>query len=88
MENCTATPEINIPEQLPDFNSPGMQGSWRQLFAINIGRKVKIEVGLFDGTLRSIMGELYAVGNAWVAVVCGDKIVLADIFAIKFATFC
>lgn len=93
MENCKcnhcgAPPEINIPELLPDLDAPGSQGSWRQLFSVNIGRMVKIEVGLIDGTVRSVMGEIYAVGNAWVALSCGDKIVLTDIFAVKFATFC
>ena len=67
-DRCGKTPPINIPELLPDFDSPGSQGSWRQLFSVNIGRMVKIEVGLIDGTVRSVMGEIYAVGNAWVAL--------------------
>lgn len=80
--------EINIPDPLPDFNSENNIGTWRQLFASNIGKRAKIEISLFDGTVRSIMGDIYIVGNAYVGVMCGDKICLCDIYSIKFVTFC
>ena len=73
---------------MPDFNSPGNVGTWRQLFAANIGRVVKIEITVqLDGPTRSVCGEIYAVGNSYVALVCNGKIVAVDILAIKFAYF-
>lgn len=80
--------DINFPEPMPDFNSEANIGTWRQLFSVNMGRRVKIDISLFDGTLKSIAGDLYIVGNSYVGVSCADKIYLADIFAIKFVTFC
>lgn len=80
--------EINVPEQLPDYNSPGYRGTWNQLFSINFGRKVKIEITMTDGTLRAISGELYMVGLSYVGVMCGDRVCLADLYSIKFVTFC
>lgn len=81
--------EINIPEAMPDFNSQGNVGSWRQVLAANIGKFVKLEIALtFDGPLRTVCGEIYFVGNSYVALIYNEKIVLADILALKFATFC
>lgn len=85
--DCEKPMEINLPDPLPDFNAPNNVGTWKQLFAANIGRRVKIEIALFDGTVRSICGDLYLVGNSYVGVTCGDKLCFADIFAIKFASF-
>ncbi len=90
MENqtCCHISEINIPDQMPDFNSPGNIGSWRQAFAANIGRFVRLEIAVVvSGPLRSVCGTIYSVGNQYVGLVCDGKIVLADILGIKFAYF-
>lgn len=84
---CETPVDINIPEPLPDFNSENNVGTWRQLFAANIGKRVKIEISMFDGSLRGICGDIYIVGGAYVGVSCGDKICLCDVFSIKFVTF-
>lgn len=84
---CNKTVEINIPDPMPDFNSENNVGSWKQLFASNIGKRAKIEISLFDGTIRSITGDIYIVGNAYVGVLCGGNICLCDIFSIRFVTF-
>lgn len=85
---CAKRPvDINIPDPLPDFNSENNVGSWKQLFASNIGRRVKIEISLFDGTVRSVCGDIYIVGNAYVGVSSGENICLVDIFSVKLATF-
>lgn len=87
MCDCGAA-DINIPEEGPDFNSPGNIGSWRQLFAENIGKYVKIEVSvMLNGNLRMVCGVIYAVGNSYVALKCDGKIICADILAVRFATF-
>lgn len=80
--------DLNFPDPMPDFNSEANAGTWRQLFATNIGRRVKIEISLFNGVLQSITGDLYIVGDTYVGVTCGEKICLTDIYAIKFVTFC
>ncbi len=85
--DCNKTAEINIPEPLPDFNSENNVGSWRQLLAANIGKRVKIDISMFDGSIRSAVGDIYLVGNAYAGVISGGNIVFADIFAIKFVTF-
>lgn len=86
--DCTKKPvDINIPDPLPDFNSENNIGNWRQLFAANIGKRVKIEISLFDGTIRSVCGEIYIVGNSYVGVSCNESICLVDVFSIKFVTF-
>ncbi len=79
--------EINIPEPLPDYNSENNIGSWRQLFAANMGKRVKIELSLFDGTMKSICGDIYLVGNNYIGLSYGDKLYFGDLFSIKFATF-
>ena len=84
---CNKPVEINIPDPMPDFNSENNVGLWKQLFAANIGKRVKIEISLFDGTVRSITGDIYIVGNAYVGVTCGGNICLCDIYSIKFVTF-
>ncbi len=87
-KTCGCMPEINIPEQSPDFNSPGNIGSWRQLFAANIGRKVRLEIVVYlSGPLHVVCGTLYSVGNSYVTLVCDNKIVAVDILAVKFAYF-
>ncbi len=86
--DCENRPvDINIPEPLPDFNAENNIGTWKQLFASNIGKRVKIEISLFDGTVRSICGDIYLVGNAYVGVSSGDKLCFGDLFSIKFVTF-
>lgn len=88
MENNCKTPSMNIPDQLPDFNSPGNIGSWRQLLAANIGRYVRIEIAIqLDGPLRTVCGEIYSVGNSYVSLINNCTIVVADILSIKFAYF-
>ena len=88
MEKNCGISEINIPEEMPDFNSPGNIGSWRQILAANIGRNVKIEIAIqFDGPTRSACGEIYVVGNSYVGLLCNGKIVLVDTLAIKFVYF-
>ena len=79
--------DINFPDPMPDINSESNIGTWKQLFAANIGKRAKIEISLFNGSIQSITGDIYIVGNAYVGVSCGDKIFLADIYAIKFVTF-
>ncbi len=85
--DCERQVEINIPDPLPDFNSENNVGTWKQLFATNIGKRAKIEISLFDGSIRSISGEIYIVGNAYVGVTCNGNICLCDIFSVKFVTF-
>ena len=82
--------EVNIPEVLPDFNAQGNIGSWRQVLAENIGKQAKIETSVgIDGPLRATCGEIYFVGTSYVAVITASgKVVLSDILAIKFVTFC
>ncbi|MDE7464562.1 MAG: hypothetical protein K2M48_05990 [Clostridiales bacterium] len=88
MEHNCATPGINVPDQLPDFNAPNNVGSWRQLFAANIGKFVKLEIGVqLEGPLRSVCGEIYSVGNSYVSLLNCGKVIVADILAIKFAYF-
>lgn len=86
---CGATtPNINVPEILPDFNSQGNIGSWRQFFAANIGKYVKLEIGIqLEGPLRSVCGEIYSVGNSYVTLLNCGKVIAADILSIKFAYF-
>lgn len=79
--------DINFPEPAPDFNSPSSIGTWRQLFSVNIGKRVKIEIVLLGGELQSITGDIYIVGDSYVGVTCNDKIYLCDIYSIKFVTF-
>ncbi len=79
---------INIPDQLPDFNSQGNIGSWRQLLAANIGRNVKLEIGIqLEGPLRTVCGEIYTVGNSYVGLINNGKVIVADILSLKFAYF-
>ena len=55
--DCENRPvDINIPDPLPDFNSENNIGTWKQLFATNIGKRVKIDISLFDGSIRSVSG--------------------------------
>ncbi len=85
---CGCVPEINIPEEGPDFNSPGNIGSWRQLFAANIGKYVKIEVSTtLNGALRAVCGVIYAVGNSYILLVNDGKVIAADILSVRFAYF-
>ena len=86
--DCENRPvDINIPDPLPDFNSENNIGTWKQLFATNIGKRVKIYISLFDGSIRSVSGDIYIVGNAYVGVSCDGKICIVDIFSVKLATF-
>lgn len=86
--NCENRPaDINFPDPMPDFNSPNSVGTWKQLFATNIGKPVKIEISLFDSTLLSVTGELYIVGESYVGVMCDGKVCLVDVYAIKRVTF-
>ncbi len=88
MERNCESGEINIPEIMPDYNSPGNIGSWRQILAANIGRFVRIEISpSLSGPLRASCGTIYAVGNAYVALLCEGKTTLVDILAIKYAIF-
>ncbi len=88
MEKNCGVSEINIPDEMPDFNSPGNIGTWRQIFAANIGRTVKIEITVqLDGPTRSACGEIYVVGNSYVGLLCNGKVVLVDILSVKFAYF-
>lgn len=88
MENTCGMPEINIPEEMPDFNSPGNVGSWRQILEANIGRKVRLDIALgLDTPLKSVCGEIYFVGNSYVALISNCKVLLADVLGIKFACF-
>lgn len=88
MEYKCPVPSINIPDPLPDFNSPNNVGTWRQLFAANIGKYVTMEIGVqLEGPLRTVCGEIYSVGNSYVSMINNGKIVVADILAIKFAYF-
>ncbi|MCX4312537.1 MAG: hypothetical protein OSJ83_01570 [Clostridia bacterium] len=84
---CNKPVEINIPDPLPDFNADSNIGTWKQLFAENIGKRAKIEISLFDGTLRGITGEIYIVGNTYVGVTCNGNVCLCDIYSVKFVTF-
>lgn len=79
--------DINFPEPAPDLNSPQNVGTFKQLFAANMGRRVKIEISLFNGALQSITGDLYIVGETYVGVTCADKVYLCDVYSIKFVTF-
>lgn len=86
--DCENRPvDINIPDPMPDFNSENNVGLWKQLFAANIGKRVKVEISLFDGTVRSICGDIYLVGNAYIGLSCGDKLCFGDIYSIRFVTF-
>ena len=86
--DCENRPvDINIPDPMPDFNSENNVGLWKQLFAANIGKRVKVEIALFDGTVRSICGDIYLVGNAYIGLACGDKLCFGDIYSVKFVTF-
>ncbi len=81
--------DVNIPENMPDFNSQGNVGSWRQVLAENIGKQVKLEISLsIDGQLRVVCGEIYFVGAQYVALISNGKVILSDILGIKFITFC
>ncbi len=86
--SCMSSPEINIPDEMPDFNSPGNIGSWRQLLAANIGREIRMEISTsISGNLRVTCGTIYAVGNAYVALVSEGNIVAVDILSIKYIYF-
>ncbi len=88
METNCGTPAITIPDQLPDFDSLGNVGSWRQLLAANIGRYVKMEIAvLIDSPLRVVCGEIYAVGNNYVVLINNGKIITADILGVKIVYF-
>lgn len=88
MDRISKVPGINIPDEMPDFDSPGNIGSWRQIFAANIGRKVRMEISLgLDAPLKTVCGEIYFVGNPYVALINGGTVILADILGIKFAYF-
>lgn len=88
MENKCPQPNFNVPDQLPDFNAPNNVGSWRQLFAANIGKHVTMEIGVqLEGPLRTVCGEIYSVGNSYVSMINNCKIIVADILSIKFAYF-
>ncbi len=87
MDRMCGMPGI-IPDEMPDFNSPGNVGSWRQILAANIGRKARIDIALeLDTPLKSVCGEIYFVGNAYVALISNGKVLLADILGIKFVYF-
>lgn len=88
MDKACNTPEINIPEEMPDFNSPGNVGSWRQLLAANIGRRVRIEISpTVSGSLRSTCGTILAVGASYVVLVCDGCAVAVDTLAVKYVYF-
>ena len=88
MEKENEVCEINIPDEMPDFSAPGNVGTWRQILAANIGRKVKLEIIVqLDGPTRSAYGEIYVVGNSYVGLICNGKVTLVDILAVKFAYF-
>jgi len=88
MEKFCGPSEINIPDNMPDFDSPGNIGSWRQVLAANVGRHVRIEIAIgLETPLKSVCGEIYFVGNAYIGLICNGKVVLADILGIKFAYF-
>lgn len=87
MDCNTRQVDVNIPDPLPDYNSENNLGSWRQLFAANMGKRVKIDIAMLDGSLRSITGDIYLVGNAYVGVSCDGKLLFGDVYSIKFATF-
>lgn len=84
---CERPVEINIPDPLPDYNSEANIGTWRQLFAANIGKRVKIEVSLLDGDLRSMCGEIFLVGGSYVGLLSGNNLCFGDLYSVKFATF-
>ena len=88
MERMCGMPGINIPDEMPDFNSPGNIGSWRQILAANIGRKVRLDISLgLDSPIKTVCGEIYFVGSSYVALINSGKVLLADILGIKFAYF-
>lgn len=85
--NCMAK-EINIPDEMPDFNAPGNVGAWRQLLAANIGRHIKIEISpTVSGALRSTCGTIYAVGNSYVVLVCDGDFIAVDTLSVKYVYF-
>lgn len=78
--NC----EINIPENMPDFEVQSAIGTVNALLDANIGRRVKIDFTMMNGGLCSITGTVYAVGNSYVLLKNEEGFITGDIYSIKF----
>ena len=83
--------EINTPPQGDSgiMDSPGLEGSFQQLLADNLGHYVQIDFLVGVQTLVRRSGIIYAVGRSFVVLYdeTNQNFVMCDVFSAKFVAF-
>lgn len=83
--------QINTPPPADDgvMDSPGLQGSFQQLLAENLGHYVQIDFLVGLQTLVRRSGIVYAVGRSFVVLYdeTNQNFVMCDVFSAKFVAF-
>ena len=71
------------------LNSPGLEGSFQQLLADNLGHYVQIDFLVGVQTLVRRSGIIYAVGRSFVVLYdeTNQNFVMCDVFSAKFVAF-
>lgn len=82
---------INTPPQSDSgiMDSPGLEGSFQQLLADNLGHYVQIDFLVGVQTLVRRSGIIYAVGRSFVVLYddTNRNFVMCDVFSAKFVAF-
>lgn len=82
---------INVPpaEEEGIMDSPGLEGSFQQLLADNLGHYVQIDFLVGVQTLVRRSGIIYAVGRSFVVLYdpTNRNFVMCDVFSAKFVAF-
>ena len=83
--------DINTPPQGDSgiMDSPGLEGSFQQLLADNLGHYVQIDFLVGVQTLVRRSGIIYAVGRSFVVLYdeTNRNFVMCDVFSAKFVAF-
>lgn len=82
---------INTPTQADNgiMDSPGLEGSFQQVLAANLGHYVQIDFLVGIQTLVRRSGIIYAVGRSFVVLYdeTNRNFVMCDVFSAKFVAF-
>ena len=83
--------QINTPPAVDSgiMDSPGLEGSFQQLLADNLGHYVQIDFLVGVQTLVRRSGIIYAVGRSFVVLYdeTNQNFVMCDVFSAKFVAF-
>lgn len=89
--DALTTPALTTPDEGDAglLDSPGLQGSFQQILAENLGHYVQIDFLVGVETLVRRSGIIYAVGRSFVVLYdeSNQNFVMCDVFSAKFVAF-